>query len=246
MTVVAQMLLTDPTPLMIWVVLLLSAMLAFLLLAKPDALVPVLDRHRARRAHKMQEAAHSVRYADELAMATQRSAQAADQWHTYWQQTEGESIEAWQAWQNAEERLARIRATQAFTMPAARTASEYADRERFLHRAVRVAVDRGDLPTTAIADALAERGGWNARLHPVDQELALCRAIVTYRHELHQRAAAAEEAAWHDTRLAFSARDRLRQEAAAAKTMAATVRHLVPVAKTRPATKRRLAVAQVA
>ncbi|MFI6070351.1 hypothetical protein ACIA5C_02035 [Actinoplanes sp. NPDC051343] len=246
MNVVAQMLLTDPKPLVIWAILALMAALAFAGLAKPDALrnlhpALALTGHHDRREHRRQQAAHSVRYADELAVAGQRAAQAADRWHAHWQQTERQAATAWQAWQDAEQRLARLRTAAVFTMPAARTPDEYADRERFLHRTVRAAVDRGDLPSTALADVLAGQGAFNPWLHPVDQELAVHRAIAAHRYEVHRQATAAEQAAWHDARLAVSSRDSLRQEAAAAITEAASVRHLLPLAPASLTTKRRLA-----
>jgi hypothetical protein len=247
MTVVAQMLLTDSKPLVIWAILVLAAILAFAGLARPDAvrnLHPVLAAaggHADRRDHQRQQAVHSVRYSGEVAVASERAAQAAARWHTHWQQTELRAGTAWQAWQDAEERLARLRTAAAFAMPAARTSEERADRERFLHRTVRAAVDRGDLPPTALADALAGRNGFLPGLHPVDQELAVHRAVAAYLREVHRQAALAERAAWHDTLLAMASRDSLHHEAAAAMTQAEAVRHLVPLAKAPLAAKRRLA-----
>jgi hypothetical protein len=234
MTVVAQILLSDPKPLAIWVVLILSAMLAFTGLARPDllpSLRPILavaaDR-RDRRDQRRRQAADSVRYADELAMAGRRAAQTADRWHTHWEETERQAATALQAWQDAEQRLTRLRAAAVFTMPVARTPGEYADRERLLHRTVRVAVDRGDLPATALADALSGRRGFNPGLHPADQELAVLQAVTEHRRHQHRQAAAAEQAAWHDARLARSSRESLRRAASAALAQAAAVRHLVP------------------
>lgn len=238
MNVVAEMMLTDPAPVAIWVTLLLAATLSVIALAGVDGVrdphlalldaVPFLRRRRARRAQRRLDAQHAVRYADELAVATGRATRVAAQWREHSRQSEDHAATAWQTWQDAEQRLAAVRAASAFPMPPARTPAEYAERERFLHRAVGAAVDRGDLPTGALAEALAGQGGWNPWLHPVEQERVVQQATVAHRRELYQQAAMAEKAARHDARLAVSARDSLQREAAVAAARATTVRHLVP------------------
>jgi hypothetical protein len=204
--------------------------------------VPYLRRRREQRARRRQDAAHAARYADELVVAAGRAARVATQWREHCRQSEQLTVTAWQEWQDAEQRLTVMRAASAFAMPAARTPDDYADRERFLHRTLGAAVDRGDLPAGAAAEALAGHGGWNPWLHPVEQECAVQLAVTAHRRALHQRAVMAEKAARHDARLAAATRDSLRHESTAAVARAATVRHLVPVVRHRPASRPRQAV----
>ncbi|GAA3341765.1 hypothetical protein GCM10020358_34350 [Amorphoplanes nipponensis] len=232
------MMLTDPAPLAIWMTLLLLAALSVAALAGVDGVrdphlvlidaVPFLRRWRAERARRGQDAAHAVRYAEELTVAAERAARVADRWREHSRHSEQNAATAWQEWQDAAQRLTVVRAASAFPMPAARTPAEYADRERFLHRTIVAAAGRGDLPATAPAEALAGHGGWNPWLHPVEQEFAVQRATVAHRRRLHQRAVMAEKAARHDAQLARTTRDSLRREAAVAVARAAAVRHLTP------------------
>jgi len=238
MNVVAEMMLTEPAPLAIWAMLLLAAALSVVALAGVDGVrdphlllldaVPFLRRWRARRAQRRQDAEHAVRYAEELTVATARATRVAAQWREHAQQSELDATAAWQAWQDAEQRLSVIRVASAYPMPAACTPADYADRERFLHTAVRAAAGRGDLPADAVAEVLAGHGGWNPWLHPVEQERVVQEATVAHRRHLYRRATMAEKAARHDARLAGSARDSLRRETAVAVVQAAAVRHLAP------------------
>jgi hypothetical protein len=256
MNVVAEMLLTEPAPAAIWALLMLLSLPAMLLLASPEAVRDprrflldswsVVRRHRAQRAGQQREAEHAVRFADELTVAAERAGQSATRWYEHWQQAEQGAETAWQAWQEAEQTAARSRAAAAFAMPAARTPAEYADRERFLHRAVGDAVGRDDLPAAAMAGALAGRGGWDARLHPVEQQLVLDRAVAAHRYHRYRQAVTAEQTAWHDTQLAHSTRDSLRREATVAVAEAAAVRHLVPAPRPTTEAARRLVFARTA
>ncbi|MGX6603344.1 hypothetical protein ACWKSP_14550 [Micromonosporaceae bacterium Da 78-11] len=256
MNVVAEMLLNEPAPAAIWATLMLLSLPAMLLLGSPEAIrnpgrflvesVSVLRRHRARVAREQAEAVHAVRYADELTVVAERGAEAARRWHELWQESTQRTETAWQVWQDAEQALARTRAASAFAMPAARTPAEFVDRERFLHRALGAAVDRGDLPADTLTDALAGGGAWNAWLHPADQERAVDQAVATHKQHLYLQAVAAEEGAWHDVRLAASGRDSLQREAVAAVGRATAVRHLVPVREPKPAAAPRLVFARAA
>jgi hypothetical protein len=235
MNVVAEMLLSEPAPLAIWAMLLLAATLSVVVLAGVDGVrdphlwlvdsVPFLRRFRAERARKREEAAHAVRYADELVVATGQAARVAARWSELCQRSEQDAETAWQAWQDAEQRLTALRSACAYAMPAAHGPADRADRERFLHVAVAAAVARGDLP----AEARAGRGGWNPELHPVEQEFAVQQAAVAHRRHLSERAVMTAKAARHDARLAFANRDSLRRETGVAVVRAAAVRHLVPV-----------------
>jgi hypothetical protein len=218
LNVVAEMLFASPAPAMIWASLMLLSLPAVFLLASPESVreprrhlieaVPALTRHREERRERRLAAVDAARYAGELTVAAGRAGESAGRWLAGWQAAAGRAEAAWQRWQDAEQRLDRTRPASAFGMPAARTPDEYADRARFLHRVVGEAAARGDLPPGA--------GGWDPRLHPVDQERAVQRAVAAHLHDRYQRAAAAERDAWHDTRLASSARDSLRQEAVVA------------------------------
>ncbi|WP_328472993.1 hypothetical protein OHA21_11345 [Actinoplanes sp. NBC_00393] len=200
------------------------ALRAFLtVLSLPAALL--LAGPRLRR----ETAAEAQRYADEVRVAATRADDAAQRWQHVWRQSEQHADEAWQAWQDAEQQWERTRAGAAFRVPLSfHTPSEYADRERFLHRAVAAAVGRGDLPATVMADLAAGHGGWNPRLHPVEQELVLHRAIAAVRYHLYRQAVAAEQTAWHDAELAIAARDSLRREADAAAARAAGQSAIAP------------------
>ncbi|WP_229068440.1 hypothetical protein [Actinoplanes sp. DH11] len=235
MNVVAEMFLEAPVaPVAIWIVLMLLSLPALLMLASPQAIrdphraalntFGFLRRHHEARERRQNEAVAAVRYAGEVAVAADRAVLAAQRWHETWQHADDHATRAWQQWQDAERQVTRLRAAAAFR-PAwsPRTPSEYADRERFLHRTVHAAVARGDLP----ADALTSLG-FDAGRHPVEQELAVQRAVAAHRQELCLSAQAAEQTAWHDAQLAVATRDSLRRAATEAMAQATALRRDLP------------------
>ena len=233
MNVVAEMLLTEPAPAAIWATLMLLALPAMLLLGSPTGLrnprgaarevVAVLEEHREDRRRQAAEAANATRFAEEVRVAAERATDNAERWQRRWEQCTEEVDAAWQAWLDADARLKRNLAAAAWATPApVRTCEEYAARDRFLHRAVAAAVERGDLPQTAIDDALAGRDGWDARLHPVEQELTIARATAAWQRQRYERAVTAERVAWHDAELARRTRDSLQAEATVTAAHAAT------------------------
>ncbi|GAA2698573.1 hypothetical protein [Actinoplanes palleronii] len=236
MNFVPQLLLADSmTPVIVWMMLMVAAFPAAMLLASPQAVhrpgqlvmavVDVLRCHLEAREQARREAAAAVRFADEVKASSVRADAAVRYRQELWRESGQHAGDTWLTWQAAEQDVARARAAAAFTAPwSARTPTEYAERERFLHRTVRDAVQRGDLPTAALAAALAGRGGWDPRLHPVEQELVLLRAVAEHRQRCHQQATVVERAAWHDIRTAVTDRDRMRAEAAAAVHRAARQR----------------------
>ncbi|KUL28009.1 hypothetical protein [Actinoplanes awajinensis] len=246
MNFLSQALMADPTtPMVIWMVLMLAALPALALLSSPEAIrdpgaalmasLGALRRYRAERDRARRQAVEATRFADEMQVAAVQADDAAQRWQDLWRQAAEHADGAWQDWQDAEQQVTRARAAAAFGPPwAARTPTEYVDRERFLHRAVRAAVQRGDLPSTALADALAARGGWDPRLHPVEQELVLLRAVADHRQRRYRRVATTERTARHDVRLAVAARDSLRHETSVAASAAAPLRRYLPPAP-RPA-----------
>ncbi|MEU4419324.1 hypothetical protein AB0F81_01780 [Actinoplanes sp. NPDC024001] len=245
MNMLAEMLLAEPAPVAIWVLLMLLTLPALVVLANPHgvrdprrALVDSVaflrrreERREQERARRRDEAAQTVRYAEEVRVAADQAGYAVQRWHGRWEAAAQRVDATWEAWQQAEARWARSRATAAFGTPfTAQNPTEYAQRERFLHRTVRAAADRGELPASAVADALNGRDGWDARLHPVEQEMAVHRASVAHLERLHRDAVAAERTAWHDAQLARRSRDSLHREVVIAEARAAVVRHLVPAA----------------
>lgn len=212
------------------------ARLSALLLVAGRQLMRVLRRIPAvRRLHQERERRHlaaveAQRWADEVRAAADRADEAAVRWQGCLLEAEQRAEEAWRAWQEADHRLDKTRAAAAFRAPdTLRTTTEYAFRERFLHRAVAEAIDRGDLPATVAADLAAGEGGWNPLLHPVEQELILHRAIAAVRYHLYRQAVVREVAAQHDAQLAVATRDSLRREVTAASERAAAQRrHVLP------------------
>jgi predicted S18 family serine protease len=252
MNLVSQVLLADSArPVAIWLILIVVSMPALLLLGSPEAMrhpkLAMLEIFGQARSYQQEqerlqrEAVESVRFAEEVQVAAERAHESAQRWQELWRQAEEHAGDAWQAWQDAEERLTRARTASVFATPGTpRTAAEYADRERFLHRSLRAAVDSGDLP------AEAWRGAWDPRLHPVEQEYVLLKAIREHRQGLYRLAAAAERAAGHDAQLAFAAQDSLLREAAGAEVRADAVRRNLPVSKRQFAPARRAWVQQTA
>ncbi|WP_250035675.1 hypothetical protein [Paractinoplanes maris] len=250
--VVAEMLLTDPAPAAIWATLWILTLPAMLLLASPQAMrnpwqtlcetFSVLRERGEKRRETALEALAANQFADEVRVAADRAALAAERWQERWETATDEVTEAWQAWLDADARLRGRLSGAAFGTPwSAQTPTEYVARERFLHKAVRTAVGHGWLPAAAIADALAGRAGWDARLHPLEQELVVFRAAAGHLRDRYERAVAAEQAAAHDAELARRTSDSLRQEAWTAAARAAELRRHLPagltvtVAAARPA-----------
>ncbi|WP_189334989.1 hypothetical protein [Actinoplanes ianthinogenes] len=159
----------------IWLILVLVSVPALLLLGNPEAMRdPVRTVLNALRVEQRRPVP-AVWQVEEPAVA----------WREVAWEAEERADDAWRTWQQAEERVSRARAAAAFAAPESpRTAAEYADRERFLHRTVRGAVERGDLPVAAL------RAQWDPRLHPVEQELVLLRAVAAHRQRLFRQATA--------------------------------------------------------
>lgn len=239
--VIAEMVLADLTPVYIWAVLIVLTVPAMLVLGNPHGLrdpgrafreVFAAFRRHAKPADAgpaQADATEAARFADEMQASAERADAAAHLWAERRLEVEREQQAAWQAWLDAETRLRDSLAATAFGTPwSVPTCSEYASRERFLHRSVAEAVDRGDLPPLAAADAVAGRGGWDARLHPLEQELVIHRTAAQYRRQRYDLAAEAERAAWHDADLALRSAGSLRRASIAATARAAELAHLVP------------------
>ncbi|MEU8612824.1 hypothetical protein AB0C29_33025, partial [Actinoplanes sp. NPDC048791] len=213
MNLIAEMLLAEPAPAAIWATLMLLTFPALLLLGSPDA-----TRHPRRAAREwvaalrrhnevgQAEAARATRCAEEIRAAADHAATTAQRWQQLWEQSEDEMNAAWQAWLDADDRLRQALTAAAWgTPPTARTCEEYAARERYLLRTVAAASDRGELP--------ADAHGWDARLHPAEQDVVIARASRAWLRERYERAVAAEQAARHDAERAHRAVGSLRHEA---------------------------------
>ncbi|MEK8108418.1 hypothetical protein NKG94_32340 [Micromonospora sp. M12] len=92
----------------------------------------------------------------------------------------------------------------------AQTPAEYADRERYLHRAALDAYWRRELSVEQLSDVFAHRDGWDPRLHPVEQELVLQRAVRDNLAARHAAAREHEQVAWRAAEVAVAAARSLR------------------------------------
>ena len=242
MNIVAEMLLTEPAPMAIWAILMLLTMPALVVLASPHnvrhpgrALIDTVgflrrraERRDEERRQRSAEAAQEIRYAEEVRVAADQAGGAVRRWQEHWEAA-GERVGAtFEAWQAADARWARSRSAAPYGTPfTTQNPAEYAYRERFLHLVVSTAVERGELPAGAVADALNGREGWQPWLHPAEQEIAVQRASARYLEGLYRAAVLAERVAWHDVELARRSWDSLQREAAVAGARAEAARPLL-------------------
>jgi hypothetical protein len=171
-----------------------------------------------RRTRLLAEAADLARYADEIAVAADRAVVTVQRRHEDWTAAQNTRDAAWRAFEAADAAARRVLLARAFRVPATPlTPSEYADRERYLHRAATEAYRRGELSVDQLIDALAHRNGWDPRRHPFEQDEIL-RQVAKHRlWRVYQTAAEHEQAAWHAVEVAVAARRSLEEEAFAAK-----------------------------
>ncbi|GAB3947527.1 hypothetical protein GCM10027614_42920 [Micromonospora vulcania] len=157
------------------------------------------------------------RYAQEVAVAAERATTTARRRRAEWIAAQETVETAWQAYELAEAALQRLGAASAMPLPhTAKTPAEYVDRERYLHRAALDAYWRRELSVEQLSDVFAHRAGWDPRLHPVEQELVLQRAIRDNLAARHVAAGEREQAAWRAAESAVVAARSLREEAYAA------------------------------
>lgn len=183
----------------------------------------------AGRARLTAEAEELARYADEVGVAAARATETARRRREEWLAAQDEVEEAWKAYEAADADAKRVAATTYLPVPRTpRTPAEYADRERYLHRAALSACGRQELSVLELGDALAHRNGWDPRRHPVEQEVVLRRAVRDGRLAAQRRAAERERAAWQTAEAAAVAAQSLRDEAFAAAERARQAAHLLP------------------
>lgn len=221
-TVLSTVLLDVPRAAAIWLALLVIVAGTVTALIVRPGLFRTVAGWRIREAvlpSLLQEAAaerERRRYAEEVATAADRAAATVARLRAEWLAAQEQVEAAWQACEAAEAEVRRLASAAALPRPhTERTPAEYADRERYLHRAAMDAYWRRELSVEQLSDVFARRG-WDPRLHPVDQQLVLRRVV---RDNLRARLRAAQErerAAWRAVEQAAVAARRLRQEALAA------------------------------
>ncbi|SCL37244.1 hypothetical protein GA0074692_4602 [Micromonospora pallida] len=233
-TVLSSVLLDVPRAAVIWLALLGVIVAAVAtLIVRPDLFrVGRRIRQAALPAESevTPERQELHRYAEEVAVAAERAGVTAERRRAEWL-TAQEAVEAaWQACQDIEVDLRRLAAATALPLPRTpQTPAEYADRERYLHRAARAAYERQELSEQQLGDALAHRNGWDPRRHPVEQELVLRRAVRDHLLAQHRAAAERERSAWHDAELAAASARSLRDEAFAAAGREPETPNLLPL-----------------
>ncbi|WP_433389410.1 hypothetical protein [Micromonospora sp. KLBMP9576] len=222
-TLLSSVLLDVPRAAAIWLGLLgvIVVTVAGLLL-RPGRLRVDADS-RIRRAampselERTEEARERSRYAEEVSIAAERAAATAARLRAEWLTAQEEVEGAWQAYEAAEADVKRLAVAEAMPLPrTVRTPAEYAERERFLHRAALDAYWRKELSVEQLSDIFAYRNGWDPRLHPVEQELVLRRAVRDHLLARQQAAREREQAAWRAAETAAEASRSLRDEAFAA------------------------------
>ena len=161
------------------------------------------------------------RFADELAIAAERSTVTAERRHDQWQVAQRACEAAWVAFDRADVEVRRLERAAVFptTVPDDEEpdAADLAGPERYLKRLVTAAHQQGELSGKEFRDALAHRDGWDPRRHPFELQLKLRRLVRWRRLRAYQEAAAVEQAAWHTADLAAVARSSLHAEALAAE-----------------------------
>jgi hypothetical protein len=187
-----------------------------------------------RRTRLLAEAADLARYADEVAVAANRAVVTAQRRRDDWTAAQHTRDAAWRAFEVADAAARRVLLARAFPVPTTPlTPSEYADRERYLHRCATEAYRRGELCVDQLIDALAHRNGWDPRRHPFEQDEIL-RQVAKHRlWRVYQTAADHEQAAWHAVEVAVAARRSLEEETFAAKQRARLAAAALPDQKQR-------------
>jgi hypothetical protein len=222
-TVFSTVLPDVPRAAVIWLALLaVAAIVVAALIVRPDRFRSVFGDRISEAARPSsielaeqarEHAREQSRYAQEVAVAASRAAATAERRRAEWLAAQEEVEEAWRAYEAAEEDVRRLAAAAALPLPrTVRTPAEYADRERWLHRAALDAQWRKEITVQQLSDILGHRG-WDPRRHPVEQELLLRRLVLDNLRARQQAAAEREQAAWRAAELAAAAARSLRDEA---------------------------------
>jgi hypothetical protein len=201
----------------IWALLVMAGLFALLVFKsrffdlEPEP-APTADPARPRR--HAQHARELIRYAQEVAVAAERAQAMAQRRREEWLAAQAQLDEAWQAFEASDADAQRLARAAALPPPRApKTPSEYAYRERYLHRAAMAACSRKQLSPLDLSDALAHRKGWDPKRHPADQEVVLRRAVRDCMWASYRAAAKRERAAWRSAGVADESKVSLREEA---------------------------------
>jgi hypothetical protein len=195
--------------------LLLSVLIVFALAGVAAAF---LIRAAAGRDVRRADLDDRRRFAEEVSVAAERATNTAQRARADWLATVDAVEAAWAGFEEADARTSRLAAAAALPEPATpQTPAEYADRERYLHRAAVAAVGRSELSAEQLGDILTGRDGWDPRLHPVKQELVLNRVHWDAAFAAYRVAAERERMAWRHAEIAAVAAQSLRDEAHAAR-----------------------------
>jgi hypothetical protein len=192
------------------------------------------------------------RYAEEVAVAASRAAVTAERRRADWSAVLRTQQATWRAYDEATVAAQRAIQAEAFGIPdSSPDPEELAARRRHLERAAAAAYRRGELTVEQFGDVLAQRGGWDPRLHPFAQETRLC---VLRRDRLRRACKTLSEVehdAWQAAEVALAAKRSLENEATSAalrlrQTQVRPQRTVRPVGARRPAGRPRQAVPAVA
>ncbi|MFV2103915.1 hypothetical protein [Micromonospora sp. LOL_024] len=218
----SAVLLDVPRAAAIWLSLLGVVMLAVTgLLLRPrllrfDAGTRIRDAALPSRSEHTDERRDQDRWAEEVVVAADRADATARRRRDGWLAAQADAEQAWQAYEAAEAGVRRLSTAAAMPLPRTpRTPAEYADRERWLHRAALDAYWRRELPVEQLSDVFAHRG-WDPRLHPVEQELLLHRAVRDHLLARQRAAREREQDAWRAAEVAAAAARSLREETVSA------------------------------
>lgn len=218
-TVLSAVLIDAPRAAAIWFALMLLAAITSTGLVT-GRIHSRIDGGRVRRAALPEEIQHKpeikelARYAQEVAVAAERAAVTAGRRREEWLAIQAKTEAAWWAYDSADAAARRL--TAAATLPIPRTPqtpAEYAERERYLHRAALTAYWRRELTVEELSDVFAHRDGWDPRRHPVEQELHLGKRVRANLLAAYRAAAERERKAWREAEMAAVAAQSLQEEA---------------------------------
>jgi hypothetical protein len=231
-----------PRAAVIWVVLLAFVVLALAGLVAAGSRPP----RRPRRPVTPEPAAPELtRYASEVGVAAERAENTARRARAAWLSIQDEAEAAWRMLDAADAEARRLERTVGLPTPQTpRTPAEYADRERYLHRVAMTACAHSELSVMELSRVLAHRDGWDPRLHPVEQEVLIRRAIRDGLRTAERAVADRERAAWREAELTASAAASLRAEALAAAERASVLRPQTAATVRPAASPRPVAVAR--
>ncbi|WP_233559004.1 hypothetical protein [Micromonospora radicis] len=217
-TALSAVLLDVPRAAAIWLSLLGVVTLAVTgLLLHPrrfrfDAGARIREAAMPSRPEQADQQRDQDRWAEEVTVAADRAEATSHRRREEWLAAQDEAEQAWQAYEAAEADVRRLSGAAGMPLPQTpRTPAEYADRERWLHRAALDAYWRRELSVEQLSDVFAHRG-WDPRLHPVEQELVLRRAVRDHLFARQRAARQREQEAWQAAEVAAAAARSLREE----------------------------------